>query len=115
MGSISSRFSSKVETLDNENNTSNTDTDSSTSNASSTDTNSDSLSTLNTLNTFKEESVKTILINQATCYQCNTSIVDRGICKCGNVEIYGGKEELGRRIKNNDQYGDCSLVEYRRV
>ena len=61
------------------------------------------------------QSTRSILINQATCYQCNTSITDRGICKCGNVEIFGGREELGRRVKKTEWYGDCSLFEYRRV
>ena len=58
---------------------------------------------------------KLILINQATCYKCNTTVRDRGLCKCGNVEIYGGNEELGRRVKHMDKYADCSLIEYRPV
>jgi hypothetical protein len=58
---------------------------------------------------------KIILINQATCYKCHTTLKDRGICTCGNVEIYGGNEELGRRVKHMDKYSDCSLIEYRPV
>ena len=72
-----------------------------------------SITPLENENNYK--STRFILINQATCYQCNTSITDRGICKCGNVEIYGGREELGRRIKKTEWYGDCSLFEYRPI
>ena len=72
---------------------------------------------LSTPSKAKVDVIKTKLIpiNQATCYKCNTTIRDRGICKCGNVEIYGGTEELGRRIKHMDKYSDCSLIEYRPV
>ena len=65
--------------------------------------------TINIINT------KIILINQASCYKCNSILKDRGICKCGNVEIYGGNEELGRRVKHMDHYSDCSLIEYRPI
>jgi hypothetical protein len=65
--------------------------------------------TINIINT------KIILINQASCYKCNSTLKDRGICKCGNVEIYGGNEELGRRVKHMDHYSDCSLIEYRPI
>ena len=65
--------------------------------------------TINIINT------KIILINQASCYKCNSTLKDRGICKCGNVEIYGGNEELGRRVKHMDLYSDCSLIEYRPI
>ena len=60
------------------------------------------------------KSIRIIVINQATCYGCNTLLVDSGVCKCGNVEIYGGVRELGRRVKNAILYSDCSLLEYNR-
>ena len=63
----------------------------------------------------EKQSVRTIVINQATCYGCNTLLVDKGVCKCGNVEIYGGNNELGRHIKNALLYSDCSLLEYTRA
>lgn len=56
--------------------------------------------------------VRNILINQATCYGCNTILTNRGICTCGNVEIYGDNVELGRTVKNQALYSDCSLLEY---
>lgn len=61
------------------------------------------------------KSVRTIVINQATCYGCNKLLVNEGICRCGNVEIYGGTNELGRRVKRMELYSDCSLVEYTRT
>ena len=64
--------------------------------------------------TTKGVSTKVILINQASCYQCNSIVTSNGICKCGNVEVYGGTEELGRKVKNATLYSDCSLIEYRR-
>lgn len=59
-----------------------------------------------------KNTVRNILINQATCYKCNTLLKNEGVCKCGNVEIYGGTSELGRRVKNASFYSDCSLLEY---
>ena len=56
---------------------------------------------------------RTILINQASCYACNSIVINEGTCKCGNVEVYGKLKELGRRIKNESLYGDSSLVEYK--
>jgi hypothetical protein len=56
---------------------------------------------------------RTILINQASCYGCNSVVVNEGTCKCGNVQVYGKLEELGRRVKNKTLYGDSSLVEYK--
>lgn len=61
------------------------------------------------------QSQRFILINQANCLQCNMVLTDRGICKCGNVEIYGGREELGRRVKKTELYSDVSLLEYRPI
>jgi hypothetical protein len=57
-------------------------------------------------------SVRNIIINQATCHGCNTLLSNRGVCKCGNVEIYGDNVELGRKVKNEALYSDCSLLEY---
>jgi len=56
--------------------------------------------------------IKKIIINQASCYKCNTILTNKGICKCGNVEIYGDNVELGRIVKDTNFYSDCSLVEY---
>jgi len=66
-----------------------------------------------TLDSSSIKSKKIILINQACCYQCNSTVTSNGTCKCGNVEVYGGNEELGRRIKNDKLYSDCSLIEYK--
>lgn len=64
--------------------------------------------------TPKYVSTKVILINQASCHQCNSIVKSNAICKCGNVEVYGGTEELGRKVKNVSLYSDCNLFEYRR-
>jgi hypothetical protein len=64
---------------------------------------------------YKEPvSTRLILINQATCYQCNSTVKDQGVCKCGNVEVYGGTKELGRKVIDTNKYADCNLIEYRR-
>lgn len=59
-------------------------------------------------------STRTILINQAYCYGCHSRMVNEGVCKCGNVEVYGHSDELGRRIKDEALYSDCSLLEYKK-
>jgi len=60
-------------------------------------------------------STRTILINQAYCYGCHSRMVNEGVCKCGNVEVYGHADELGRRIKDEALYSDCSLLEYKKM
>jgi len=54
-----------------------------------------------------------ILINQAHCNQCNTTVRNNGKCKCGNLEVYGGTQELGRNVKNKSTVSDCNLIEYK--
>ena len=58
-------------------------------------------------------SKRTIIINQAYCYGCHSRMENQGVCKCGNVEVYGNTDVLGRRVKNDSLYSDCSLVEYK--
>ena len=55
----------------------------------------------------------TIIINQAYCYGCHSRMENQGVCKCGNVEVFGNTDQLGRRIKNDSLYADCSLIEYK--
>jgi hypothetical protein len=57
-------------------------------------------------------STKIILINQANCYQCHSLVVNEGVCKCGNVTVFGGNIELGRKVKDYNKYSDASLLEY---
>ena len=64
--------------------------------------------------TNSKETVRyTILINQATCYKCNSLVVDKGVCRCGNVTVFGGNKELGRTVKDYTFYSDSSLLEYK--
>lgn len=60
---------------------------------------------------YKQKQVK-ILINQAFCHQCRMIVRDEGICKCGNVRVYGQSKELGRKIKDKTKFSDCNLLEY---
>ena len=67
---------------------------------------------------FKPENVKkstndpNIIINQAFCHLCNTIVRNDGFCKCGNVQVYGETNELGRNVKDRLNYSDCNLLEY---
>jgi hypothetical protein len=54
-----------------------------------------------------------IILNQACCYSCNTIVRFEGQCKCGNVTVFGGSDQLGRTVKDKTTYGDCSLLEYK--
>ena len=56
---------------------------------------------------------RTILINQAYCYKCNSLVKDMSTCTCGNVTVFGGNKELGRTVKDDKFYSDYSLVEYK--
>lgn len=57
----------------------------------------------------------TILINQADCNMCHDLVRDKGTCKCGNVTVDGGLNELGRTIKDKNQYSDCNMIEYKSI
>jgi len=61
---------------------------------------------------FKVNTVRNVLINQAYCYKCHNRVVDGTTCSCGNVSVFGGKSELGRKVKFPSFYSDCSLLEY---
>lgn len=54
-----------------------------------------------------------IQINQAYCYTCHNLVVDKKVCKCGNVEVYGESSFLGRKVVNKNKYCDFSLIEYK--
>jgi hypothetical protein len=53
-----------------------------------------------------------IHINQAYCYTCHRLLVDKDVCKCGNVEVYGESKFLGRKVADMKKYCDYSLIEY---
>jgi hypothetical protein len=61
------------------------------------------------------QSNRVIIINQAVCHLCRSVVVCEGVCKCGNVEVYGGLKELGRRVKDVSNYSDCNLIEYKSI
>ena len=56
---------------------------------------------------------QTILLNQAYCHTCHTVVKWCGTCTCGNVEVFGGDDELGRKIKHPNLFSDCNLIEYK--
>jgi hypothetical protein len=60
-----------------------------------------------------DQSSRIIIINQAICHLCTSVVVSKGVCKCGNVEVYGDLQELGRKVKDVSKYSDCNLIEYR--
>ena len=55
----------------------------------------------------------TILINQVQCHICFSIARNQGVCKCGNVAVYGNTDELGRVVKDKSKYSECNLIEYR--
>ena len=56
---------------------------------------------------------QTILLNQAYCHTCHTIVKWCGTCTCRNVEVFGGDDELGRKIKHPNLFSDCNLIEYK--
>jgi len=55
----------------------------------------------------------TILINQASCNECDYIVRDNGTCKCGNLTVDGENRELGRTIKFSSLVSECSLIEFK--
>jgi len=53
-----------------------------------------------------------ILLNQAYCHKCNSVVLNKGLCKCRNVKVFGEQKELGRLVLDHKYYSDCSLLSF---